>query len=629
MVHTTNASSESRPMNRQRRLAQLSDALDPESGAPMRYVFIPDPLIASFARDPLAIGIYVAVARLAVVVKGAVPLAARDLVAWMGSDREADRAAIMRRIVKLAQKGWLCVERSEVEKNRLIPTWGRDQSGAARPWRFDTADSGKPDYIRGRRLPLTLLDDYLGRLEPQHGPGRALISRYFTQPLLDLVDIGVYTIGLRAEITPTPRLRHLGLHQTAGMFPPPDTRALLALAAVGTLTTLEDDAVTAVQLSIQGHARLGIAPPLAMQRGLLDTEPVCGSLHGSADGSADGSRNLPNECIGLEEQDGQKSVPDPTRLLIAWDVGMISESINHDSAPTHAVAAGSTAINADRVAATRNIQAQISTTARHYPPQPASDDVTQMPVALAALVIAGHRALNPDRTILPGEWCEVQALQAEYGVNQLLIWQTRARRAERERPCGINPAYYSACATQAAHNAYASTTPCHCDTPESAARTQRSASPTTALDPASDALLRALGVRERQTLASVPYDLIATWQTALAHPGMLAQFTTPVGFAVRQMQRGNPPPPIAELDRWADHARRKDDRYETWRHMDVPPLAANTTSYEQALEERVRGIAPRNADSGDLCLLANAIESGATDLEALACLTAGHRGGRR
>jgi hypothetical protein len=614
-------------MNRQRRLAQFSDALDPESGVPMRYVFIPDPLINAFARDPLAIGIYVAVARLAVVAKGAVPLAARDLVAWMGSDREADRAAIMRRIVKLAEKGWLCVERSEVEKNRLIPTWGRDQSGAARPWRFDTAASGKPGYIRGRRLPVTLLDDYLGRLEPQPGPGRALISRYFTQPLLDLVDIGVYTIGLRAEVAPTPRLRHLGLHQTAGMFPPSDTRALLALAAVGTLTTLEDDGVTAVQLSIQGHTRLGIAPPLAMQRGLLDTETVCGSHHGSADRSADGSRNPPNEWVDLEEQDGQKSIMDPARLLIAWDVGMVSESINHESTPTHAVAASSTAINADRAAATPNIQAQISTTARHCPPRPASNDVPPMTVPLAASVIAGHRALNPDRTILPGEWCEVQALQAEYGVNQLLIWQARARRAVRERPCGINPAYYSACTTQAADNPYAQTTPRHCDTRKSADRKQSSVSPAVALDPASDALLRALGVRERQTLAAVPYDLIVAWQTALAHPGMPAQFTTPVGFAVRQMQRGNPPPPIAELNRWADHARRKDDRYETWRHMDAPSLAARMTTYEQALEERVRAIAPPSADAADLCLLANALEIGATDEEALASLAAEHRRG--
>jgi hypothetical protein len=45
---------------------------------------------------------------------------------------------------------------------------------------------------------------YLGRLDPQPGHGSALISRYFTQPLLDLVDIGIYAIGLRAEVAPSP-----------------------------------------------------------------------------------------------------------------------------------------------------------------------------------------------------------------------------------------------------------------------------------------------------------------------------------------------------------------------------------------------------------------------------------------
>jgi hypothetical protein len=63
-----------------------------------------------------------------------------------------------------------------------------------------------------------------------------------------------------------------------------------------------------------------------------------------------------------------------------------------------------------------------------------------------------------------------------------------------------------------------------------------------------------MGVRERQKLADVPYDLIAAWQTAVGHPGMAAQFTTPIGFAVAQMQRGNAPPPNAELDRWAERA---------------------------------------------------------------------------
>lgn len=66
------------------------------------------------------------------------------------------------------------------------------------------------------------------------------------------------------------------------------------------------------------------------------------------------------------------------------------------------------------------------------------------------------------------------------------------------------------------------------------------------VDPACDALLASMGVRERQKLAAVPYALIASWQTALAHPRMAAQFASPIGSAVAQMQRGNSPPTITE-----------------------------------------------------------------------------------
>ena len=70
-----------------------------------RYVLVPDALILAFANDPLAVGVYVAIARLVMAAKDAVPLAARDLAAWMGNDCDADRAAIMRRIGKLEERG--------------------------------------------------------------------------------------------------------------------------------------------------------------------------------------------------------------------------------------------------------------------------------------------------------------------------------------------------------------------------------------------------------------------------------------------------------------------------------------------------------------------------------------------
>src|SRR4051794_39389241 len=164
VVHTTTA----RSMDRAAvwpHLEGLPDAMPCEARPmPVRYVLVPDPLITAFAHDPLAIGVYVAIARLTMAAKAAVPLAARDLALWMGSERDADRVAIMRRIVKLEARGWLMITRTVAAKHCLIPTWGRDQAGAIRPWCFEYSDSGRPQHLRGRRVPIGLFDDYLGRL---------------------------------------------------------------------------------------------------------------------------------------------------------------------------------------------------------------------------------------------------------------------------------------------------------------------------------------------------------------------------------------------------------------------------------------------------------------------------------
>ena len=79
---------------------------------------------------PLAVGVYVAIARLSLIVKRDVPLAARDLVAWMGSDRDADRAAIMRRIVKLEKDGWLIIARASATKHLLLNMQGLARLGS-------------------------------------------------------------------------------------------------------------------------------------------------------------------------------------------------------------------------------------------------------------------------------------------------------------------------------------------------------------------------------------------------------------------------------------------------------------------------------------------------------------------
>jgi hypothetical protein len=628
VVHPMTARAENRAPGRGHESALTGTTFQTEPPTLRYYLLVPDPLISAFAHDALAIGVYVAIARLALAARDAVSLAARDLVTWMGSRRDADRAAIMRRIVKLEEQGWLIVERSRATKHRLLPSWGHDTNGTVRPWRFDDAYSGRPSHLRGRRVPLTLLDVYLGRLDPQPGHGQALISRYFTRPLLDLTDLGVYTIGLRAEVTPTPRLRHLGLHSTVGMLLPAENCSLLQLAAAGQLTTLEGDVAVAVRLSVQGHARLGLAAPTVDPHTIINDEQVCGSICGSADGSADGSDNLSSELSVFPHQDGQNISENVMSSLIAWDVGMIHESTNHDSTPDHELATGGGALSGvDESAMTSELPANGLATTQPRQVWLGADALAEIVSSLAAPVVAGHRALNPTRAIPAGEWCELLEFQNTYRVEQLLIWQARASRAGSKRPYGITPAYYQACAAQAACAAYRPSSTARLPASIAPAVVQETAPVPPALDPACDGLLQEMGVRERQQLAALSPELITAWQAALGHPGLAARFTSPVGFAVVQMRRGNRPPSSAELDHWAEQAHQKLDRYETWRYMDAAPIVDDTLAYEQQLEARVRQLVPPDADLAELCALASALEGGVSEAEALALIQARRTGG--
>jgi hypothetical protein len=580
-----------------------------------RYVLVPDALILAFANDPLAVGVYAAIARLVVAAKDAVPLAARDLAAWMGSEREADRAAIMRRIASLGERGWLMITRTRASKHHLLPTWGRDRMGTVWPWRFDQPDSERPAHVRGRRVPLGLLDTYVGRLDPQSGQGPALVSRYFTRPLLDLTDIGVYVIGLRAEVAPTPRLRHLGLHAVAGVTAPADAQSLMELAAAGQLTTLVSDVVEAVHLSVQGQSRLGIASTIAVTPQIGQPGFQCGSLGGSRAGSAGRSHNGGGALTSIAQEDAQSSSTDLPRTLIAWDVGNDREQTNHDSSPDPMIQDGRAADVRRLSAVTLHAQRNCGSTDcdQHRCSEPRAEC---SPATLAASVVMGHSGLNPGRLLSAGEWHEVLALQETYGPEQLLIWQARASRVRSERLYGITPAYYHACAARAALDAYRPRRGAHAHN----SRADPGITPSSVLDPACDALLLVMGVRERRKLGAVPYALIASWQDALAHPGMAAQFTSPIGFAVAQMERRNLPPSAAELDCWSERARRKNDRYESWRFVEPVAVSSDPPNDEQKLEARVRALAPPDAELEDLCALACALEAGASDSEALAQL---------
>jgi hypothetical protein len=304
-------------------------------------------------------------------------------------------------------------------------------------------------------------------------------------------------------------------------------------------------------------------------------------------------------------------------VLIAWDVGMIHESTNHDSTADHVRSGGGRSRGrGDRQAVTHALrELDVLASADHPVETPLCDLI---PAALDAEVVAGHRLLNPARMLRAGEWLELLALQTAHGAEKILIWQTRASRSTVERPFGVTPAYYHACAARAA---WAADRPCAA--PGSAATARRdipTSKPFAApvCDPTCEALLRAMGVRERKLLGAVPHTLIAAWAEVITHPGLAARFDSPIGFAVRQMRQGQAPPPHTELDRWAERMRRTTDRYEAWRYIEHQNAGMEKAADERQLEARVRAIAPPNADLADLCELARAIEAGATDTEALA-----------
>src|SRR5262249_39808001 len=333
VVHATYARPDGRIAEKSCLFAPPRAPCGGESQRTDRYVLVPDGLILAFAHDPLAVGVYIAVARLAMAAKDAVPLAARDLAAWMGSDREADRAAIMRRIAKLEERGWLMITRTRAAKHRLLPTWGRDRTGIVRPWRLDQPDSDRPTHVRGRRVPLGLLDTYIGRLDPKPGQCHAVVSRYFTRPLLDLTDIGVYVIGLRAEVAPTSRLLHFGLYAAAGVTAPADALSLMEQATAGRLTTLGGAPIGAAHLRVPGRSRLGIASTTAGTGGVELPEHQCGSQCRSDARSAGRSHDGAGALMSIAQEDAQNGSGDPATSLIAWDVGKDHERINHDPSP--------------------------------------------------------------------------------------------------------------------------------------------------------------------------------------------------------------------------------------------------------------------------------------------------------
>ncbi|NJO82522.1 MAG: hypothetical protein HC828_06640 [Blastochloris sp.] len=90
-----------------------------------------------------------------------------------------------------------------------------------------------------------------------------------------------------------------------------------------------------------------------------------------------------------------------------------------------------------------------------------------------------------------------------------------------------------------------------------------------------DALLQAIGIRQRHQMRDVPLDLLRAWHVAVQHPGMTERIADPAAFACSQLRQGNLPPTERELERWAGAGTaHDDDRYFPPAEIDLERHAA-------------------------------------------------------
>ncbi|GAA5530793.1 hypothetical protein [Herpetosiphon gulosus] len=153
------------------------------------YLWFPTKLAETLAHAPLALGIYALIVRRWLVNHTSVPLSALDIQTY---DPSLTRAKIRTAFDQLIAGHWLAIPNPPQHgcKIAYVPTWGRQREGV-RQW--DTTQSFNRGRVATHRLDRTILDTYLGRIEPrQHG--QPLITRYLTTPALTLTDVGVYML---------------------------------------------------------------------------------------------------------------------------------------------------------------------------------------------------------------------------------------------------------------------------------------------------------------------------------------------------------------------------------------------------------------------------------------------------
>ncbi|NJO82101.1 MAG: hypothetical protein HC828_04390 [Blastochloris sp.] len=531
--------------------ADAPDRRKATSATPTTQPFVRVP-VTLLPTDARVRGIWALVARLFILERGPVPLSAADLGAY---DPSLSYGAASRLLGRMVRDGWLIPQTRRGQKTGYTPSWG-----AGRPMIVTAAHHHKPRRLATVPLPAQILDVFLGKLTPRRN-APATIARYTSVPLLTLADVGIYVQALTGVSATTDALEQYNLvrHKTVCQLPTLPT----TLARV-TQQTLEQKAT--IYLTQAGAQLLGLPRPTPQPpRPAAGPQPLFFVERHLIGGLIDHliatkGNNDTSPGFSRSKQRSGNELP----KTITWNAWS-HESINHESRPQHE-SHGSE--GAYKPAMTQEDPQ------RPMPPPHHAKNTFRLQLDII------HEQLNPGRQILPGEWLELSALHDEHGAD-LLVWQARAQRAGRTH---VTPAYYHACAAQTALATYrpprtptsarrspANTTPDADPPPPIApgtATSERMSPPytTTASEadvrpvPVSTAcqsrvtqLGQAAGesVRCPQLLATVPPDLLSAWTRVVGHPGLRARFADPLGFAIRQMQQGQFPPPQARLSSWA------------------------------------------------------------------------------
>ena len=214
--------------------------------APTYYVFVPKNLISELRDSPVAIAIYALIARLYRLRREAIPVSAKDLIAY---DPQLSYGAATRGLQRLVEGGWVISDRGR-SKTRYLPTWGIINE-IPRVWDASEANLGRPRHIKVIKLDQNLLDVGLGRFEPslQH---TALIERYMQTPPISLRTIGWYSLALIGITTGFAHLSETGLvTENQLQSVPSETEWLCGMT--------DPCKVPTNQLTAAGYERLGVA----------------------------------------------------------------------------------------------------------------------------------------------------------------------------------------------------------------------------------------------------------------------------------------------------------------------------------------------------------------------------------